>query len=41
MEVDVLLADAFDYLCRGCPVCEVFCPSCKSVLLLVPLQHAY
>ena len=37
-EVDVLLADAFESLCRGCPVDEVHCPACNDTLPPAPLQ---
>ena len=39
MEVHVLLADAYESLCVGYPVYEVYCPACKSVLLPIPLRQ--
>ena len=38
MEVYVLLADAFESLCRGRPVHEVHCPACNDTLPPAPLQ---
>ena len=37
-EVDVLLADAFESLCRGRPVHEVHCPACNDTLPPAPLR---
>ena len=37
-EVGVLLADAFESLCKGCPVHEVHCPACNDTLPPAPLQ---
>ena len=37
-EVDVLLADAFESLCRGCHVHEVHCPACNDILPPPPLR---
>ena len=39
MDVDTLLADAYESFCMGYLVCGVYCPACKSILLPVPLHQ--
>ena len=38
-EVDVLLTDAYESLCRGHPIHEVHCCAYKSALLSIPLHQ--
>ena len=39
MEVNVLLTDAYESLCRGCTIYKVYYPTCKSILPPVPLHQ--